>query len=91
MRHWFYFLFLLALPITNMSGLLPLLYLMAIIFSVKERFGAATAFFTQWAKLFSEEEAMNVWLLLLMLLSGPTIRYLIYFGCLAPWAFLDVC
>jgi len=58
--------------------------------SVANRHDGVSALLTKWAKLFMEEEAMNLAFLFMMIFCGPMIRYLFYI-CLAMYSFVELC
>lgn len=90
MKQIFYFLFLLALPLR--IPFTPLLFLAAAIFSVFEKkslFGTGLSE-SLITRAFTDEEPMNMALLLMFLFSSPWVQGVLY-ACLLIWAFLMWC
>ncbi len=88
MKQTFYFLFLLALPLR--IPYTPLVFLAACILSIFEKKQAYQATNNVMLRIFTDEEPMNMALLLLILFSPFLVKMLIY-ACLMMWAFLMWC
>lgn len=84
----FYFLFLLALPLR--IPFTPMFFVIATICSIFEKKSAYGGAGSLLARIFTDEEPMNLALLLVMLFSGPIIKVLLYL-CLLIWSFLMWC
>lgn len=86
----FYFLFLLALPLR--IPYTPLIYVAAVLCSIMEKKAAfeGTTSGSLLARIFIEEEPMNLALLLMLLFSSGGVKIVLYI-CLLIWAFLMWC
>lgn len=81
-------MFLLALPLR--IPYTPMFFVIAAIFSIFEKKSAYGGAGSLLARIFTDEEPMNLALLLVMLFSGPIIKLLLYL-CLLIWSFLMWC
>lgn len=81
-------MFLLALPLR--IPYTPLFYMIAAVFSLFEKRSAIAGTGSMVARIFTDEEPMNLALLLMMLFAGPFVKLLLYL-CLLIWAFLMWC
>ena len=84
-KQMIYLFYILALPLR--IPYLPLLYLVAIALSVYERHGRLFINSKDLAKLFLEEEALNISLIVMLVMCGPFYRTCINI-MLGSWAFL---
>ena len=85
----FYFLFLLALPLR--IPYTPVFFLVAAVFSIFEKkmvYGNTAG--NLLTRVFTDEEPMNLALLLMLLFSSPFVKMILYI-CLLIWAFLMWC
>lgn len=86
-KQMFYFMFLLAFPLN--IAYTPLLYLIAAICSIfeKSKTNSKVGGISVIARIFTDEEPMNLALLLLFLFSTPFVKFFLYM-CLLIFAFL---
>ena len=83
----FYFMFLLAFPLN--IPYTPLLFLIAALCSVfeKSKTNAKIGGLSVISRIFTDEEPMNLALLLLFLFSNPFVKFFLYL-CLLTYSFL---